>query len=429
MHWNDDPAWAGDGKTIHVKCDYRLVVDNLMDLTHETFVHGGSIGNEAVAEAPFDVTHGDKTVTVTRWMKGIEAPPFWAAQLQKPGPVDRWQIIRFEAPGTVNIDVGVAPAGTGAPEGDRSQGVNGYVLNTMTPETATTSVTTSGPSCATIAAPNRGSPRKSAKGVSGIFHEDEIILEAQRRAIDENPDRAVSQTVRAQLALRDQILSGGLRSGERISEFQAVETTGVSRTPVRMALVRLEEEGLLEAIPSSGFMVKAFSERDILDSIELRSVLEGMAARFAAERGVSARDLEPKESLSELDQLVARNPISEEAFSSYVTMNARFHALLTELSRSAPLIRQIDRASALPFASPSGFVMAQSVLPEAHQILIIAQDHHRIVVDAIENREGARAEAVMREHARLAARNLRLALRNRTHLDLLPALALIRSPE
>jgi GntR family transcriptional regulator of vanillate catabolism len=59
--------------------------------------------------------------------------------------------------------------------------------------------------------------------------------------------------------------------------------------------------------------------------------------------------------------------------------------------------------------------------------LLIAQDHHRIVVDAIENREGARAEAIMREHARLAVRNLRLALRNRTHLDLLPALALIRS--
>ena len=133
MHWNHDPAWAGDGKTIHVKCDYRLVVDNLMDLTHETFVHGSSIGNDAVAEAPFDVTHGEKTVTVTRWMKGIEAPPFWAKQLQKPGPVDRWQIIRFEAPCTVNIDVGVAPAGTGAPEGDRSQGVNGFVLNTITP--------------------------------------------------------------------------------------------------------------------------------------------------------------------------------------------------------------------------------------------------------------------------------------------------------
>ena len=67
-----------------------------------------------------------------------------------------------------------------------------------------------------------------------------------------------------------------LRPGERISELQAVETTGVSRTPVRMALVRLEEEGLLEAIPSGGFMVKAFSERDILDSIELRGTLEGV---------------------------------------------------------------------------------------------------------------------------------------------------------
>ena len=71
-------------------------------------------------------------------MRGVEAPPFWAGQLQKPGLVDRWQIIHFEAPGTVNIDVGVAPAGTGAPQGDRSQGVNGYVLNTMTLETATT---------------------------------------------------------------------------------------------------------------------------------------------------------------------------------------------------------------------------------------------------------------------------------------------------
>jgi GntR family transcriptional regulator, vanillate catabolism transcriptional regulator len=245
---------------------------------------------------------------------------------------------------------------------------------------------------------------------------------------ERDSDRAVSQTVRAQLALRDLILSGGLRPGERISELQAVETTGVSRTPVRMALVRLEEEGLLEAIPSGGFMVKAFSERDILDSIELRGTLEGLAARLAAERGVSVRDLEPlRECLAQIDELMLKEPLSIDAFSAYVALNARFHALLGELSRSPPVIRQIDRAAALPFASPSGFVMAQSALPEARQILMIAQDHHRIVLEAIENREGARAEAVMREHARLAARNLRSALKNRTHLDLLPASALIRA--
>jgi vanillate O-demethylase monooxygenase subunit len=188
MHWNDDPAWAGDGKTIQVKCDYRLVVDNLMDLTHETFVHGSSIGNDHVAEAPFDVTHGERTVTVKRWMLGIEAPPFWAAQLGKPGPVDRWQIIHFQAPGTVNIDVGVAPAGTGAPEGDRSQGVNGFVLNTMTPETDTT--------CHYFWAFVRNHRLTKQKltteirdGVANIFREDEIILEAQQRAMNENPDR------------------------------------------------------------------------------------------------------------------------------------------------------------------------------------------------------------------------------------------------
>jgi vanillate O-demethylase monooxygenase subunit len=188
MHWNDNPAWAGDGKTIHVKCDYRLVVDNLMDLTHETFVHGSSIGNDHVAEAPFDVTHGERTVTVTRWMRGIEAPPFWAAQLGKPGLVDRWQIIHFQAPATVNIDVGVAPANTGAPEGDRSQGVNGFVLNTMTPETDTT--------CHYFWAFVRNHRITEQKltteireGVANIFHEDETILEAQQRAISENPDR------------------------------------------------------------------------------------------------------------------------------------------------------------------------------------------------------------------------------------------------
>lgn len=188
LHWNHDPAWAGDGELIKVACDYRLVVDNLMDLTHETFVHGSSIGNRAVAEAPFEVTHGERFATVTRWMENIEAPPFWARQLGKPGKVDRWQIIRFEAPCTVVIDVGVAPAGAGAPKGDRSHGVNGYVLNTITPETATT--------CHYFWAFARNYrlgeqslTTELRQGVAGIFREDEIILEAQQKAIDANPGR------------------------------------------------------------------------------------------------------------------------------------------------------------------------------------------------------------------------------------------------
>ena len=85
MHWNDDPEWAGDGKTMFAKCDYRLFIDNLMDLTRNSFVHATSIGNRQVAEAPLTTTHSGRTVTAMRWMLDIDAPPFWRAQLGKPG--------------------------------------------------------------------------------------------------------------------------------------------------------------------------------------------------------------------------------------------------------------------------------------------------------------------------------------------------------
>ncbi len=187
LHWNEDPAWAGDGSVIHARCDYRLVVDNLMDLTHETYVHADSIGNEAVAEAPFEATHDDRTATVTRWMKDIDPPPFWRRQLGKEGRVDRWQIIHFTPPATIAIDVGVAPTGTGAPEGDRSQGVSMWVINTITPETATT--------CHYFWANVRDYRREMQRwtteikqGVTKIFAQDEAMLEAQQRAIDAHPD-------------------------------------------------------------------------------------------------------------------------------------------------------------------------------------------------------------------------------------------------
>jgi GntR family transcriptional regulator of vanillate catabolism len=242
-------------------------------------------------------------------------------------------------------------------------------------------------------------------------------------------ERSSSQTVKAQLALRDLILSGELKPGDRISELSIVERLGMSRTPIRMALVRLEEEGFLEAIPSGGFAIKAFSERDIYDAIELRGTLEGFAVRIAAERGVQGSVLAAlKDNLAQFDDLVARPTLSVDDFSEYVEINAQFHALLIRAADSPVLARQIERAVNLPFASPSGFVMVQAMLPEARRILIIAQDHHHCVTRAIEAREGARAEALMREHARLAHRNLQLALRNQGTRDLVPGAVLIRRP-
>jgi vanillate O-demethylase monooxygenase subunit len=188
----DSPDWAGDGQTILAPCNYQLVLDNLMDLTHEEFVHASSIGQEELSESEFVVTHDDRTVTVTRWMHNIDAPPFWLKNMRDKfpgfeGKVDRWQIIRFEAPSTIRIDVGVAKAGTGAPEGDRSQGVNGYVMNTISPETAK--------SCHYFWAFMRNYRLDSQlittqlrNGVHGVFGEDEAMLTAQQEAIDANPD-------------------------------------------------------------------------------------------------------------------------------------------------------------------------------------------------------------------------------------------------
>ncbi|MFK7981172.1 MAG: Rieske 2Fe-2S domain-containing protein [Saprospiraceae bacterium] len=192
MHWNTALNWAGDGRMIEVKCNYRLVIDNLMDLTHETFVHSESIGDDTVAESPFDVVYDENTATVTRWMNGIDPPPFWKNQLNKKipydGKVDRWQIINFEAPCTVNIDVGVAIAGTGAPEGNRSQGVNGQVLNTITPSTNQTCLYFWA-FCRNYNIHDQANTIELKNGVTNIFAQDEAILEAQQEAINQNPNR------------------------------------------------------------------------------------------------------------------------------------------------------------------------------------------------------------------------------------------------
>jgi GntR family transcriptional regulator, vanillate catabolism transcriptional regulator len=224
-------------------------------------------------------------------------------------------------------------------------------------------------------------------------------------------DASTSQAVKAQLRLREMILAGALPGGARIAELTLVERLGVSRTPIRAALMRLEQEGLLEGLPNGGYAVRTFSERDVADAIELRGTMEGLAARLAAERGVADAVLEEARAcLAEVDQLLQRPALDDEAFTRYVALNQRFHNLLSDMCGSTVLARELERVVNLPFASPSGFVVVQANTPKARDMLVVAQDQHRQVLAAIEAREGARAEAIMREHSRLAQRNLREAM-------------------
>jgi len=245
--------------------------------------------------------------------------------------------------------------------------------------------------------------------------------------IDAAEEAGQSQTVKAQLRLRELIVGGELKPGQRIAELSLVERIGVSRTPIRMALVRLQEEGLLDALPGGGFVVKDFSEDDIHDAIELRGTLEGLAARLAAERGVSAELVaEARDCIEHIDQVLAEPELTESSFSRYVQHNGRLHDLLSEMAGSALVQRQLERVKTLPFASPNGFVFATALSPRSRDSLVVAQAQHRAVVEAIVAREGARAEALMREHARIAHDNLREALQSHKTLQKIPGASLIR---
>jgi GntR family transcriptional regulator, vanillate catabolism transcriptional regulator len=240
------------------------------------------------------------------------------------------------------------------------------------------------------------------------------------------PDRN-SQSMQALLRLRELILSGEFPPGSRMSELPLVERIGVSRTPLRLALANLEHEGLLEPLPGGGYAVREFTQRDIDDAIELRGVLEGTAVRLAAERGVNRRQLAAmRVCLEELEGVV--HEADYESFVRYVDLNERLHGLFRRAARSPVLERTMEGVMSLPFAGPSAFVLAEAVLPESREILVIAQSHHRALVDAIEHREGARAEGIAREHARIAKRNLEVVLANREVLDQVPGASLIRVP-
>jgi GntR family transcriptional regulator, vanillate catabolism transcriptional regulator len=267
---------------------------------------------------------------------------------------------------------------------------------------------------------------RQAISITNVYNQLRMTRKPAIAFPDSTADSSASQAVKAQLWLRELILAGELPGGARIAELAIVERLGVSRTPIRAALMRLEQEGLLEALPSGGYAVRTFSEGDVCDAIEMRGTIEGLAARLAAERGVPNALLdEARSCLERIDAVLGQPALDEEAFTRYVSLNETFHNLLRDMAGSELVARELDRVVRLPFASPSAFVVVQANSPQARDMLVVAQDQHRQVLDAIQVREGSRAESIMREHARIARRNLREAMLSHD-LDRMPAVRLIR---
>jgi phenylpropionate dioxygenase-like ring-hydroxylating dioxygenase large terminal subunit len=182
-----DPAWQIRGERLHVKCDYKLIIDNLLDLSHLTYVHPHTLGSAAkLDQVKISNEITENSVVNSRWLIDIKPPPTYARG-GFGGNVDRWQITTFRPPAFLNLYAGAAPTGGGAPEGNFAGAIGLHTFNAMTPETANTThyYWALAQECASTDSQLSGD----------IFHdiqktvqEDVAVFEAQQRSLDLRPD-------------------------------------------------------------------------------------------------------------------------------------------------------------------------------------------------------------------------------------------------
>ncbi|WP_018150952.1 aromatic ring-hydroxylating oxygenase subunit alpha [Leeia oryzae] len=219
LTWADSDNWAYGGGLYHIGCDYRLMIDNLMDLTHETYVHSSSIGQPEIEDAPPQtVVEGDMVVT-SRHMHNIAPPPFWANalrlnELDPTALCDRWQICRFTPPSHVMIEVGVAYAGRGGYEADDAIKASSVVVDFITPETDS-SIWYFWGMARKFKVNDAALTATIREGQGRIFAEDQEMLESQQRNLLANPERKL---------LKLNIDSGGVQARKVIDRLIAAET-------------------------------------------------------------------------------------------------------------------------------------------------------------------------------------------------------------
>lgn len=210
--------------------------------------------------------------------------------------------------------------------------------------------------------------------------------------------------------IREMILRGDLAPGQRVAEAPLAEQLGMSRTPVRQALPLLANEGLLAEHDTRGFVVRAFTADDVLDAIDVRGTLEGLAARRVAEKGASRAFLrELRNCLEDGDAILGKRRVEEADEANYAEMNQRFHSLILSEAGSPILGEAIERNNRIPFAGPQALAFDRGNLDRMYDQLRYAHRQHYGLVEAFERGQGARAEGLMREHAHVVEESINLA--------------------
>ncbi|HEX8483794.1 aromatic ring-hydroxylating dioxygenase subunit alpha [Sphingomonas sp.] len=226
LPWAGSDRWAYGGGMFRVACDYRLMIDNLMDLTHETYVHASSIGQKEIDEAAVKTRADADEVVTSRYMENVNPPPFWQMALRGSGlpddvMVDRWQTCRFSLPSHVMIEVGVALAGRGGYDADPAVKASSIVVDFITPETETSHWYFWG-MARQFAIHDTALTDEIRAGQQRIFSEDLEMLERQQHNLSDHPDRKL---------LKLNIDAGGVRSRMMIDRAIAGERDAAQATP------------------------------------------------------------------------------------------------------------------------------------------------------------------------------------------------------
>lgn len=214
---------------------------------------------------------------------------------------------------------------------------------------------------------------------------------------------------RAVLSIRQMILRGSLKPGQRVAEAALAETLGMSRTPVRQALPQLAQEGLLVESGGRGYTVRTFTCSDILDAIDVRGMLEGFAARRICERGASPGLLTQLQAcLAEGDRIFQKGYLIETDEAAYSEMNGRFHALILEEAGSAVISNAVARNASLPFAAATAVAFDVTDLKAMFAALYFAHQQHHAVYEALATGQTTRVEFLMREHVNTVKKSINM---------------------
>ena len=196
------------------------------------------------------------------------------------------------------------------------------------------------------------------------------------------------------MQLENDILNGKYQPGESLIETKLSEEMGVSRTPVREAIRQLELEWLVQSFPNKGAIVKGISAQDIEDIYTIRMMIEGLAARWAAEKITPEELDELKEAVEFEEFYTMKNDTTH-----LLKYDSRFHDIIFKASKSKPLTHTlstfhhyVQRARSMSFGTPG---RAQEVLEE-----------HKAILKAIMDKDPEKAERLTTEHVRNASINL-----------------------